>query len=312
LLKRDNFWTRHWYLVLLFICNILIDIVVGYIYDINWEFTGYIASFCCIFWVIAMIYAYKNYKILINNYEDDNQNKLTDLERSDSDKYWNIIREKEDFFTLWAHQIKTPIAAMRALYDTSDSDMTEYKQELFKIENYVEMALNYIRFDTMSGDMVLEEINIESMVKQVVKKYAPIFIHKHLTVTLENLDIKVITDEKWFSFVLEQVLSNSLKYTNEGGVSIRAIESDDENKIVIEDTGIGIRQEDIPRLFEKGFTGFNGRLDKKASGLGLYLCKGVCDKLGHEISITSEISRGSKVIITCKKDKLDKSNLTKM
>ncbi|MCR5212844.1 MAG: HAMP domain-containing histidine kinase [Eubacterium sp.] len=311
-MKKDNFWNSHKYLLLLLILNIIIDILVGYLYNINYEFILYIVAFTLIFWIIAMVITYKHYRDTREKYSDYYENNISEIKRSDEDKYWEIIREKEDFFTLWAHQIKTPIAALRALFDTSDSDTSGYKQELFKIENYVEMALNYIRFDTMSGDMVLEEIHIEALVKQLVKKFAPIFIHKHLSVKLENLDIKVLTDEKWFSFVLDQVLSNALKYTNEGQVTIKAVAWDDKNEIIISDTGIGIRQEDIPRLFEKGFTGYNGRFDKKASGLGLYLCKGVCNKLGHEISITSEVGKGTNVIISCKKDSLKKSNLTKM
>ncbi|MCR5273087.1 MAG: sensor histidine kinase [Lachnospiraceae bacterium] len=275
----------------------------------NMEFTAYITAFGIIFWALALAFSYKNHKKLIEKYNDDNNRNLISQKQSDSEKYWGIIREKEDFFTLWAHQIKTPIAALRALFDTSEEDTTEYRQELFRIENYVEMALNYIRFDTMSGDMVLEEIYLDDIIKQVVKKYAPIFIHKHLAVKLDNLDMKVLTDEKWFSFVLEQILSNSLKYTNEGSVQIYA---EGENCIIISDTGIGIRKEDIPRLFEKGFTGFNGRFDKKASGLGLYLCKGVCDKLGHNIRIESETGKGTDVIITLKKEQLKKDNLTKM
>ena len=136
------------------------------------------------------------------------------------------------------------------------------------------------------------------MVKQVVKKYSTIFIHQHLSVEFENIEGTVLTDEKWFCFVLEQILSNALKYTKKGGIKILARDTDSAREIVIRDTGMGIRAEDLPRVFEKGYTGYNGRIDKKASGLGLYLCRGVCDKLGHKISIQSEENKGTDVIIT--------------
>ncbi|WP_292142822.1 sensor histidine kinase [Butyrivibrio sp.] len=238
-------------------------------------------------------------------------------EADDDSAKWEAIREKEDFFALWAHQIKTPIAAMKLLLEDEEPDMGDCKRELFKIENYVETALNYLRFEGMSGDMLLERTNLEPLVKQVVKKYSTIFIHKHLSVELENLDITILTDEKWLSFVLEQALSNALKYTKEGGIKIftripEEGKTSADTEIVIRDTGVGISSEDLPRVFEKGYTGYNGRMDMKASGIGLYLCKGVCDKLGHKIRIESEVSKGTDVVITVCKEKVNIGNLTKM
>ena len=122
----------------------------------------------------------------------------------------------------------------------------------------------------------------------------------------------VLTDEKWFCFVLEQVLSNAIKYTREGGIRISANENVDGVEVVIADTGIGIRKEDVPRIFDKGYTGYNGRMDKKASGLGLYLCKGICDKLGHGIRIESAEGEGTKVYITCDRQDVSGVDLTKM
>lgn len=238
-------------------------------------------------------------------------------ETDDDSAKWEAIREKEDFFALWAHQIKTPIAAMKLLLADEEPDMGDCKRELFKIENYVETALNYLRFEGMSGDMLLEKTSLEPLVKQVVKKYSTIFIHKHLSVELENLDITILTDEKWLSFVLEQALSNALKYTKEGGIKIftripEEGETSADTEIVVRDTGVGISSEDLPRVFEKGYTGYNGRMDMKASGIGLYLCKGVCDKLGHKIRIESEVSKGTDVVITVCKEKVNIGNLTKM
>ena len=129
---------------------------------------------------------------------------------------------------------------------------------------------------------------------------------------LDNLDHPILTDEKWFAFVLEQILSNALKYTSQGTVTIAAKEETQGLKVSVSDTGIGIRAEDLPRVFEKGFTGYNGRMDKKASGLGLYLCKGICGKLGHLIRIDSKINEGTTVEILVQTERVKRGDLTKM
>jgi len=241
--------------------------------------------------------------------KEEKSEEADDSQPHDESK-WNIVKEKEDFFTLWAHQIKTPIAAMNLLIQADNTDLSLYKMELFKIEEYVGTALNYLRFEGMSNDLRLEDTDLKAMVNQTVKKYRNIFINKHLAVNMDNLDISILTDEKWFQFILEQILSNALKYTENGSVSFIG-ESDGELvRLIIKDTGIGIKAEDIPRLFEKGFTGFNGRMDKKASGLGLYLVKGVADKLGHKIEIESEENVGTSVIITILKERVVRNDLT--
>lgn len=205
--------------------------------------------------------------------------------------------EMMDYYTLWAHQIKTPIAAMRLLLQ---SDYTEQNKELleqtFKIEQYVEMVLGYLKIDGVSTDLVLQNYSLLGVVKQAIRKYAPIFIRKKIALELKEMDCSVLTDEKWLVFVIEQILSNALKYTNSGKVSIY-MEDGAEKVLVIEDTGIGITREDLPRVFEKGFTGYNGRMDKKATGIGLYLCKKILDKLSHRITITSKVSLGTRVKI---------------
>ncbi|MBO4456887.1 MAG: sensor histidine kinase [Butyrivibrio sp.] len=225
---------------------------------------------------------------------------------------WNKSKDKEDFFALWAHQIKTPISALRLLLEDKEDNKVLCKQELFKIESYVEMSLNYLRSDNMSSDLVLKEHSLDSMVKQVVKKYSSIFIYNHIELKLENIDFKILTDDKWFCFVLEQILSNALKYTKEGSVTIKCVTEETRKIVVVKDTGIGVKSEDIPRLFQKGFTGYNGRLDKKASGLGLYLCKKICDNLGHGIEISSEYGKGTEVSVIVYGENVSGRDLTKM
>ena len=212
-----------------------------------------------------------------------------------------------DYYVLWAHQIKTPIAAMRILLQSqelteeNEEAVKTLKMELFKIEQYVEMVLTYLRMESMSSDMVLQWYAADDIVKQAVKKYSQLFILKKIALRMDMPEEMILTDEKWLAFVVEQILSNALKYTSEGTVSIYM----KEKELVIEDTGIGIQEEDVPRVFEKGFTGFNGRRDKKSTGIGLYLCKTILDRLGHSIRIESKVGEGTKVFLYLERDMLD-------
>jgi len=206
-------------------------------------------------------------------------------------------RDLVEYYTLWAHQIKTPIAAMRLVLQTKDDgDSRELLIELFKIEQYADMVLQYLRVESPSTDFVLKRSSLDSIVRQGVHLYAPIFIRQRIRLNFQELGCEVLTDEKWLAFVIGQVLSNALKYTKEGTISIY-LEDREKKILVIEDTGIGISSEDLPRVFEQGFTGYTGRVDKRATGIGLYLCKKILDKLSHTISIESEVGKGTKVKI---------------
>ena len=221
----------------------------------------------------------------------------------------NRIAKKEllDYYGMWVHQIKTPIAAMNVLLQTSEDGEPEsnlyvqdMKLELFKIEQYVEMVLTYLRMEDMSGDLSFGEYELDDLIRQAVRKYSKMFIARKIRLVYEPVQTRVLTDEKWLVFVLEQILSNALKYTRTGSISIYM----EEGKLVIQDTGIGIYEEDLPRVFEKGFTGYNGRTDKKSTGIGLYLCKTIMDKLGHGIAIKSEVEKGTKVYLAFRRKSL--------
>ena len=203
------------------------------------------------------------------------------------------LEDMTDYYTLWAHQIKTPIAAARLLLQEDPGAVgTEVEVELLKIEQYVDMVLGYLRLDSESTDYVLRDTDLDGLLRQAVRKFARMFILKKITLDFRETGRTVLTDGKWLSFVVEQVLSNALKYTPAGG-RIR-IYGDGET-LVIADSGIGIRPEDLPRVFEKGFTGYNGREDKKSTGIGLYLCRRVMDRLNHGISIVSRPGQGTLV-----------------
>ena len=213
------------------------------------------------------------------------------MESEFSVKYRNMT----DYYTMWAHQIKTPIAAMRLLLQSEPyPQREELFEQLFRTEQYVEMVLQYMRTESGGKDLVIRQYPLEEIVRQAVRKYAKSFIRKRIALEFSELKGTVVTDEKWLGFVVEQILSNALKYTKKGSISIY-MDPESPRTLVIEDTGIGIAPEDLPRIFENGFTGYNGRSGKKSTGIGLYLCRNVMDRLSHTISIESEVGKGTKV-----------------
>ena len=214
-------------------------------------------------------------------------------------KYTDMI----DYYTVWAHQIKTPIAAMRLTLQNEDTPLTrKLTNDLYRIEQYVEMVLTFLRLNSDSTDYVFKEYDLDNIVKSAVKKFSSEFIGRKLRLIYDPLNTSVITDEKWLSFVIEQVLSNALKYTPSGSITISLV---GEKTLRIEDTGIGIAPSDLPRIFENGYTGFNGRTDKKASGIGLYLCRRVCNNLGHTITASSIADVGTTIDIDLTQTKLE-------
>mgnify|MGYP003225600285 FL=1 len=227
------------------------------------------------------------------------------------------IRQSQmrDYYSMWVHQIKTPISAMKLLLEAEREDlgqlicddeqsqcllsdnMDSFEDELFRIEEYVSMALQYQRVSSTENDFVLEKVSVDGVIRDTIKKYAKIMIRRHIGMNYSGTVQEVYTDGKWLAFILEQLLSNAIKYTPQGFVKIETAEEKDRFFITIKDTGIGIKAEDLPRVFEKGYTGYNGHADKKATGIGLYLCRQMADKLGHTIRMESEIGKGTKVWI---------------
>lgn len=295
--------------------------LIGYLYDIPFEKTRYIAEFsgagvflCLLVDILKYAERWKELKRCIatsDTYPGMFYTVPGDLEALYRSMIAKMRQEKEelifedqkrytemmDYYGMWAHQIKTPIAAMRILVQSGmDREENEENQklfrqlqmELFKTEQYVEM--------------VLERCDLGKVVRQAVKKYSRLFILQKLSLEMGEIAEIVLTDEKWLSFVVEQILSNALKYTKSGSVSIYL---EQEGVLVIKDTGIGISAEDLPRIMEKGYTGYNGRIDKRSTGIGLYLCKKVMDKLHHQLRIDSEDGKGTKVVLDLRRTQLD-------
>ena len=308
---------------ILFVFFIAIFFIMFYLYNLPLEALIYTGGFCFLAALVASFSDFVNYresykklkfleKNILNDLEDlpksldiriDYYHKIIEKLYEELEKLTQENRQKNtdmvDYYSMWVHQIKTPIAAMNFLLDNEEIDRKILQQELFKIERYVEMVLTYIRLDSISSDYVITKINLDEVVKDSVKKYATIFINKKIKLNYVSHETMVISDKKWLSFAFEQILGNSVKYSNANGeITIETCE----NKLIIEDNGMGIKEEDLPRIFEKGFTGFNGRYEKKSSGLGLYLCKKTLDKLGHHIEISSKVGEGTRIEITFPKE----------
>jgi len=304
---------------LLLIVFIFIFVLIFYLYNLPFEALFYSGLLCFVAALITSIIDFNNYRksyIDLKHLESNILNSMEDLPKSLDirvEYYQKIIERLHneveklkiednkkmeglvDYYSMWIHQIKTPIAAINFLLDNEEIDVKAFRQELFKIERYVEMVLTYIRLGSETSDYVITSINLDEVVRENIKKYATLFINKKIKLNYVSHETYVISDKKWLGFAFEQLLSNAIKYTKSGGeISINISES----KLVIEDNGIGIYEEDLPRIFEQSFTGLNGRYEKKSSGLGLYLCKKTLDKLQHKIEITSEVNKGTKVIVS--------------
>lgn len=326
-MERVSFWDALWsYLrahVPLFALLLCFSIVFGMVfslYQLETEAVCYAAFLCfCIgflFAALGFLRYYKQRKRLLelrqqvvfhlgqlpdphNALDQDYHDLIAVMQKESAEQSYradSAIADMVDYYTLWAHQIKTPIAAMRLLLSAEEESKENslLLTELFKIEQYVEMVLSYLRLNSNGNDFMFRRHSLDDIARQAVRKYAPLFIRKKISLQFHPQECMVLTDEKWLVFVIEQLLSNALKYTNHGEISIYTQES---CVLVIEDTGIGIKPEDLPRIFERGFTGYNGRIDKRATGLGLYLCKQICKKLSHTISIESTPGKGTRVLL---------------
>lgn len=206
----------------------------------------------------------------------------------------NAQNDTLEYYTLWIHQIKTPIAAMRLVLEQMQGEQAGLiRQELFKVEQYADLALRYARLTGPCADVLAERCELLPLIRASVKKFGVLFVYQKLYVHIEPIPFSVISDRKWLSFIIEQVLSNAVKYTKTGGVTITS----EDGALVIADTGIGIRPEDLPRIFERGYTGINGRIDSRASGIGLYLAKKAADSIGVTITVASKPGEGTRVTL---------------
>ena len=309
--------------LLVFLAFAVILAVSFILYRLPLEAVLYPAALCVLLGILVLIIDFirvrRRHEVLRGLKELDSElPEVRDIEAEDYREIVRLLREANreartrsetdmaamvDYYTLWVHQIKTPIAAMRLRLQEEDSELSRsLLSDLGRIERYVSMVLTYLRLENGATDYVIKETELDSVIRPVLRQFAGEFISRKLKLEYEPIRAKVLTDAKWLSFVVEQVLSNALKYTPQGSVSITLEEP---ATLVIRDTGIGIPPEDLPRVFERNYTGLAGRADTRASGIGLSLCKRVCDSLGHTISIESVPGEGTAVRIDLSARKLD-------
>lgn len=261
----------------------------------NLSFESYFLAFEI---VLFFYMVYLVFMAFLNKKEEKLKNQIQELEEANLNLRNDFLakeKELQEYFLIWIHQIKTPITAGKLICDSDieNENIKNIKKELIYIEDYTNMALSYLKMANHNTDMDISLVNLDDIIKPLIKKYAILFISNNIKLEYEKLNVKVITDSKWCMVVIEQLLSNAIKYTKNGIVSISFNEK--ENYLEIKDNGIGIKDSDLPKIFDKGYSGFNGRQNQKSTGIGLFLVKQILDKLGQKVKLKSKLGEGTSV-----------------
>ena len=272
----------------LLVCIVFITISVLATLEIEYVFLGIeILGFILFIYLIVHWFQYQK----LSDVKDDNERLLNENKNLKSE----MLNQKDDlnaYFLMWLHQIKTPMTVSKLLLDKpDDTTNTKLKMQLMYIEQYINMAMNYLKMIDHSTDMDITEVNLDDIIKNLLKKYSLLFIHNHISLEYQSNLTYVISDSQWLTILIEQILSNALKYTENGKIAIQYLE--EKHALEIRDTGIGIRSEDIPKIFDRGYSGFNGRMNEKSSGLGLYIARKISERLNIQIEVESKLSKGS-------------------
>ncbi len=235
---------------------------------------------------------------------------LYDINKSMNEKMnelENQTKNFKDYIEMWIHEVKKPISSLTLIAHNNQEKLDQnITSQIKRIESSVEQVLYYARCENASVDYLIKEVDIGKIIHEVALKNKDDLLINNITFQVENLHCFVLTDSKWLSFILEQLLQNSIKYRRENMesiIKISVVEEEKNTQIIVEDNGLGILPEDIPRVFDKTFTGHNGRKCKTSTGMGLFIVKNLCEKLGHKIEITSKVNEGTRVIITFFKNK---------
>ena len=272
----------------LLVCIVFITISVLATLEIEYVFLGIeILGFILLIYLIVHWFQYQK----LSDVKDDNERLLNENKNLKSE----MLNQKDDlnaYFLMWLHQIKTPMTVSKLLLEKpDDTTNTKLKMQLMYIEQYINMAMNYLKMIDHSTDMDITEVNLDDIIKNLLKKYSLLFIHNHISLEYQSNLTYLISDSQWLTILIEQILSNALKYTENGKIAIQYLE--EKHALEIRDTGIGIRSEDIPKIFDRGYSGFNGRMNEKSSGLGLYLARKISERLNIQIEVESKLSKGS-------------------
>ena len=308
-LKREKFTLIFGFFIFFYISGVYL------IFDFERDKTIYISFLYLFLFFIYMIFLYftrdRDYREEIDLLNRKDYEKILEIKDSplsralyksvEENKNFKDFEEKrradvKNYLTIWTHQIKSPIFALKLLLKKDEINKTECEKEIFEIEEYVGNILGYARLNADSTDYVFGKYSLDEIIRGVIRKYSIQFIGKNNRVDFFETNKIILTDAKWFSFLLEQIISNAIKYTHNGRIAIYL----EKNELVIEDNGIGIMPEDLPRIFDAGYTGYNGRLEKKSTGLGLNLSKNIGKSLRVTLRCESEPKFGTKMYINLK------------
>ncbi|WP_122639486.1 sensor histidine kinase [Romboutsia sp. Marseille-P6047] len=310
--------------------NLLIFIITAFImYLINTSVVIIFSVFCIWFfpllsYMLIEFFKYKRYfnsvknilenldkKYLLPEVVDDpnfiegiqmnNIFKILSRDMHEHVKYYRVMQEEyREYIEMWVHEIKTPMASSKLLIENNNNDITrKINTQLDRIENFVEQVLYYSRSDEVGKDYIIKKVELSTVVKSVINKNKRDFINKRIRLQLDDINETIYTDVKWVEFILNQIIGNSIKYSKleDAKISISSKKVDNSIVLIIEDNGVGIIEKDVNKVFEKGFTGENGRKFGKSTGIGLYLCKKLCDKLGLGLNLKSTVNEGTSLSI---------------
>lgn len=289
--KLKSFIKKNLNSIIFFILMHAVFFIVLFLNNVNIKIFLQAFQICFLVFVIYLIIKYFDFQKNLTKDE-----RIRDLETQIEtlrNQYITWQKDIQEYFSMWVHQIKTPITCLEILTE----DNTEMKMLLKSIDNYTNMAINYLKLNLHEKDMDISVVDVDNLLNILVKKYSLLFINSHISLDFRKNGLKCITDSKWLSVLLEQILSNAIKYSENSQIILDSFKKDNAVVILIEDHGIGIPEEDINRIFDKGYSGFNGRLKQKSSGLGLYLAKSIADKLEITLKVDSVVGQGSKFYI---------------
>lgn len=320
------FKDKIFYIISLILLLIFTELIF-YIFKVNKYVVIYVTFFVIFFFILILVVEYLRKRAFYNKFKQNLSNldrknlilelikrpnfldgkilydSIDDIVRYMSDeinKYKYMGEEYREYIELWVHEIKTPIASSKLIIENNRNKITEsIDEELNKINDFIEQVLYYAKSSVVEKDYIIKENILQNIINNVIKKNKNDLINKKVQVMLENLNVSIKTDSKWLEYVINQIVTNSIKYSKDEDIKLKIYSKKFKEciKLYIEDNGIGISKEDIGRVFDKGFTGNNGRKYIKSTGMGLYLCKNLLQKLGHDIYINSKQNVGTRVVI---------------
>ncbi len=325
---RDNFILI---IGMLFVC--VATILTGRAFKVSYEFYMAIVFLVVMVLIIYLVHDYGRKKVFYNNMESclnslDQKYLITEMikkpnftegeifidilyeiDKSMKDRINDIemtTSEFKDYLELWIHEIKVPISALKLMNYNENTDPAKEKQQIDKINYYVEQILFYARAGAAEKDYLLKECNVETIINKMVMEHKAILMGNKIHIEKEDVNVNVITDSKWLEYMISQIINNASKYAvkdRNSYIKFSSKDDDETTTIIIEDNGMGISEKDLPYVFDKTFTGENGRKSQTSTGMGLYVCKKLCDKLGHRINIESTQGEYTRVKLTFGKDK---------